>query len=181
MSGVPKGSESRPPRQGGHPWGVGGAWVFLGRGRGPALSWRAADSPRGGTGLSRALLRSWWMLCLEMRSFLGNSARAARGGLSPALHAPTRVRGCFWTRPGEKPQLRGSKGAVGRSSSSRQRVCNQDGGRAHVAPDFWGLITAAETQGSGSLGPQRARAWVLSIFPLTWAWAAAAGAKEEPR
>lgn len=53
-------------------------------------------------------------------------------------------------RPGEKPQLRGSQGAVGRASASRQRVCNQGGGRAHVIPDFWGLIIAAETQGSGS-------------------------------
>lgn len=144
MSGVPKGSENRPPGLGGRPRDVGASpaalsLALLRRGCGPALRRRAADSPRGGTGLSRALLRSWWMLGLETRSFLGNSAWWPGEPCLP----PPRARGCFQTRPGEKQQPHGSTRAAGRSSwSSCQCVCNPDGGRTHVVPDFWG---AAET------------------------------------
>ena len=78
-------------------------------GCGLALSRRVADSPRGGTGLSRALLRSWWTLCPETRSFLGNSARVARGAPSASLQGEGVLPDEAW---GEAAAARGGGGAA---------------------------------------------------------------------
>lgn len=111
-------------------------------GCGLALSRRVADSPRGGTGLSRALLRSWWTLCPETRSFLGNSARVARGAPSASLQGEGVLPDEAW---GEAAAAREVRVAGPSSSSSCPRACSPDGGRTHIVPDFWGLVTAAET------------------------------------
>ena len=111
-------------------------------GCGLALSRRVADSPRGGTGLSRALLRSWWTLCPETRSFLGNSARVARGAPSASLQGEGVLPDEAW---GEAAAAREVRAAGPSSSSSCPRACSPDGGRTHIVPNFWGLVTAAET------------------------------------